>query len=47
VTASNINGWRSTDQFGMYRWQSASPATLKVDSWCRATSFDAAASCFG
>jgi hypothetical protein len=47
VTASNLDGWRSTDQFGMYRWPSASPATLKVDSWCRATTFNAAASCFG
>jgi hypothetical protein len=47
VTASNINGWSSTDQFGLYRGPEASTATLWVDNWCRATSFDSAASCFG
>jgi hypothetical protein len=46
VTASNINDWPSTDQFGLYRGPGAKPATLWADNWCRATSFDSAASCF-
>jgi hypothetical protein len=47
VTASNINDWPATDQFGLYRWPSPRPATLWADNWCRATSFQSAASCFG
>jgi hypothetical protein len=45
VTRSNLDGWPSTDQFGLYRWPNDSPATLRADNWCRATSFAAAASC--
>jgi hypothetical protein len=46
VTASNINGWTSTDRFGLYRWPEADPATMWADDWCRGPSFDAAAACF-
>lgn len=46
VTADNVNGWKSTDQFGAYRHASPNPATMWVDNWCRATSFTAASSCF-
>jgi hypothetical protein len=46
VTTSNINDWPSSDQFGLYRGPSTRPATLWADNWCRATSFESAASCF-
>jgi hypothetical protein len=46
VTASNINGWRATDQFGLYRAPDADPATMWADDWCRGSSFDAVAACF-
>jgi hypothetical protein len=47
VTASNINGWPSTDQFGGYRPPASTTSTWSVDNWCRASSFNAAASCLG
>ena len=47
VTASNISGWRSTDQFGLYRWVGETDAaTVSADDWCRATSFASAVKCF-
>jgi hypothetical protein len=46
VTASNINGWKSTDQFGAYRHAATLPVTEYVDNWCRATALSAAQSCF-
>jgi hypothetical protein len=47
VTASNIDGWKSTDQFGIYRWMpETDAATMWADNWCRASSFASAASCF-
>jgi hypothetical protein len=46
VTASNIDGWKSTDQFGLYRWMpETDAATIWADDWCRATSFVSAARC--
>jgi hypothetical protein len=47
VTRSNLDGWSSTDQFGLYRGPQATSATLWADNWCRATSYQSAASCFG
>jgi hypothetical protein len=46
VTRSNIDGWPSTDQFGIYRWPDDGPASLRVDDWCRASTFRSAESCF-
>jgi len=46
VTASNINGWPSTDRMLLYRPPASSPVSVLEDNWCRATTFDAAASCF-
>jgi len=46
VTESNINGWPSTDQFGIYRAPAPSTASVRADNWCRATSFAAATRCF-
>jgi hypothetical protein len=46
VTKSNIDGWQSTDQFGLYRAPASKGITLWVDNWCRATSFASAARCF-
>jgi hypothetical protein len=45
VTTTNINDWPATDQFGLYRWPAAKPATVWADNWCRATSFASAARC--
>jgi hypothetical protein len=47
VTASNIDGWPSTDQIILYRPPAPNPVTVYHDNWCRATTFSAAASCFG
>jgi hypothetical protein len=46
VTASNINGWSSTDQIILYRPPASNAVSSYNDNWCRATSFAAAASCF-
>jgi hypothetical protein len=46
ITPSNIAALGTTDKFGMYSGPSAS-STVWHDNYCRATSFNAAASCFG
>jgi Polysaccharide lyase len=45
--ASNIATASTSDKFGGYRAVSNNAITFWLDSWCRATSFDTAASCLG
>jgi len=45
VSVSSLSSYGTNDKFGAYRGPDSMPLKLWQDSFCRATSFDAAASC--
>jgi len=47
VSAASLSNYGTNDKFGAYRGPNPNPLKLWQDSFCRATSFSAAASCFG
>ena len=47
VSAGSLTTYGTNDKIGAYRGPEANPLKLWQDAFCRATTFDAAASCFG
>jgi hypothetical protein len=46
ITAQNIENYSDVDKFGQYEGGDSITTSVYHDNWCRATSFDSAASCF-